>query len=73
MMFSPACSSRANSLPVAVQLAGRVLPLSHGIDLVRGITLGSPLDQAWLHLLVLLAYGWAACCWRRGSRSGNSK
>jgi len=59
MMFLSGVFFPRDSLPVAVQLAGRVLPLSHGIDLVRGITLGQPLAQAWLHLLVLVAYGLA--------------
>ena len=46
-----------DSLPAAVQLVGRLLPLSHGIDLVRGITLGRPIEQPLLHVAVLLAYG----------------
>ena len=57
MMFLSGVFFPRDSLPPAVQLVGRVLPLSHGIDLVRGITLGQPLEQPLLHILVLLGYG----------------
>jgi lipooligosaccharide transport system permease protein len=57
MMFLSGVFFPRDSLPAAVQLAGRLLPLSHGIDLVRGITLGRPLEQPLLNVAVLLAYG----------------
>jgi lipooligosaccharide transport system permease protein len=46
-----------DSLPPAVQFVSGLLPLSHGIDLVRGITLGRPVAQPLLHAAVLLAWG----------------
>lgn len=57
MMFLSGVFFPRDSLPPAVQLVGHLLPLSHGIDLVRGITLGQPVGQPLLHVAVLLGYG----------------
>ncbi|MFO1425445.1 MAG: ABC transporter permease [Steroidobacteraceae bacterium] len=46
-----------DSLPPAVATVAAVLPLSHAIDLARGITLGLPLRHPGLDALVLLVYG----------------
>ena len=59
MMFLSGVFFPRDSLPAVVQAAGRVLPLSHGVDLVRGSTLGRPLEHPWLNVAVLLAYGLA--------------
>jgi len=57
MMFLSGVFFPRDSLPAAVQFVGGLLPLSHGIDLVRAITLGRPLEQPLLHAAVLLAWG----------------
>ncbi len=48
MMFLSGVFFPRDSLP-AVQFVGGLLPLSHGIDLVRGITLGRTVEQPLLH------------------------
>jgi lipooligosaccharide transport system permease protein len=57
MMFLSGVFFPRDSLPPAVQFVSGLLPLSHGIDLVRGITLGRPVAQPLLHAAVLLAWG----------------
>lgn len=57
MMFLSGVFFPRDSLPPAVQMVGHVLPLSHGIDLVRAITLGQPVTQPLLHAAVLIGYG----------------
>ncbi len=57
MMFLSGVFFPRDSLPAAVQVVSGLLPLSHGIDLVRAITLGRPLEQPLLHAAVLLAWG----------------
>ncbi len=44
------------ALPHAIQVIGAFLPLTHGADLARGITLGMPMAHPWLDVLVLAAY-----------------
>ena len=46
-----------SQLPPLLQHISSVLPLTHAINLVRPIMLGQIPAQAWLHVLVLLAYG----------------
>ena len=46
-----------SQLPSWLQNVSSVLPLTHAIDLVRPLMLGVTPNQAWLHVLVLLAYG----------------
>jgi lipooligosaccharide transport system permease protein len=46
-----------NQLPPLLQHISAFLPLTHAINLVRPIMLGQIPAQAWLHVLVLLAYG----------------
>lgn len=57
MMFLSGVFFPRNSLPEAIRLFARVLPLSHGVDLVRGITLGRPLEHPLLNIAVLFGYG----------------
>ena len=59
MMFLSGVFFPRDSLPAVVQLVGRLLPLSHGVDLVRGITLGRALEHPLLNVAVLLGYGLA--------------
>lgn len=49
-----------DNLPAAVGTLAAVLPLHHAVGLVRPILIGAPLEGAWLHALVLLAYAGAA-------------
>lgn len=49
-----------DSLPEAVHIAAGFLPLTHVIGLIRPLTTGLPLDQAALHLSVLVVYAAAA-------------
>lgn len=46
-----------SSLPVALQSAMQLLPLSHAVDLIRPLVAGLPLDNVPLHLAVLAGYG----------------
>ena len=46
-----------SQLPPLLQQISLFLPLTHAIDLVRPIMLGQIPANAWLHVLVLLAYG----------------
>ncbi|MBT9613574.1 MAG: ABC transporter permease [Burkholderiales bacterium] len=46
-----------SQLPAWLQTVSSILPLTHAIDLVRPLMLGVTPNQAWLHVLVLLAYG----------------
>ena len=49
-----------DSLPGWLQTAVQLLPLSHAVELVRPLVVGLPVEQAWLHLLVLSAYALVA-------------
>jgi lipooligosaccharide transport system permease protein len=46
-----------SQMPVILQNIAAFLPLTHAIDLVRPLMLGHIPTQAWLHGIVLLAYG----------------
>lgn len=46
-----------DQLPLALQNIAQLLPLTHAIDLVRPLVLGSVPSNLILHLLVLLIYG----------------
>lgn len=47
-------------LPTAVQRAADLLPLTQGVKLLKATSLGLPLDQAIVPVLVLAA--WAVMC-----------
>ena len=49
-----------DSLPGWLQTAVQLLPLSHAVALVRPLVVGLPVEQAWLHLLVLAGYALVA-------------
>lgn len=49
-----------DQLPFAVQVVAKLLPLYHGVQLVRGSVVGSLPPGAALHLLVLVGYAVAA-------------
>lgn len=46
-----------SQMPVILQNIAAFLPLTHAINLVRPLMLGHIPTQAWLHVLVLIAYG----------------
>ena len=46
-----------SQLPPLLQQIAAFLPLTHAINLVRPLMLGEIPSQAWLHVLVLVAYG----------------
>jgi len=48
-----------DALPAWLAAAANALPLTHAIELARPLVLGRLPEQAWLHGLVLLAYGYA--------------
>jgi len=56
MMFVSGVFYPRTALPVPVQWAAELLPLAHGADLARGLTLGLPMRQPWTDVLVLAAY-----------------
>jgi lipooligosaccharide transport system permease protein len=43
-------------LPAAAQLVTRLLPLAHAVDLIRPAMLGRPVEDAALHVAVLVGY-----------------
>jgi lipooligosaccharide transport system permease protein len=57
MMFVSGVFYPRNALPRVVQAVGDWLPLSHGVDLARAITLGLPARHPLLDVLVLAAHG----------------
>ena len=56
MMFVSGVFYPRNALPVAVQRIAAVLPLAHGADLARGLTLGLPMAHPLTDLMVLGGY-----------------
>jgi len=56
MMFVSGVFYPRAALPHAVRLAALFLPLAHGADLARGLTLGIPIAHPVLAVLVLLIY-----------------
>lgn len=56
MMFLSGVFYPRNALPPVIQAIGAVLPLTHGADLARGLTLGVPMAHPWLDALVLGVY-----------------
>ncbi|TPQ31885.1 MULTISPECIES: ABC transporter permease [Cupriavidus] len=44
-------------LPEGARAATNVLPLAHAVALIRPLMLGRPIDNAGLHIAVLMAYG----------------
>jgi lipooligosaccharide transport system permease protein len=56
MMFLSGVFYPRAALPPVIQAIGAVLPLTHGADLARGITLGMPMAHPLLDVLVLVAY-----------------
>ena len=49
-----------DQLPQMVQWVSMILPLTHGVELVRPLMIGEPLDNIWQHILILCVY--IACC-----------
>lgn len=49
-----------DNLPQSVQWISSILPLTHGVELVRPLMIGEPQSDVWQHILVLCAY--IACC-----------
>lgn len=45
------------SLPDGVQILAQILPLYHGVEIVRPLMTGQSIDAFWLHLAVMLLYG----------------
>lgn len=43
-------------MPAAVQWLSMFFPITHAVTLVRPLITGIPLEQPWLHLLVLVGY-----------------
>lgn len=59
MMFLSGSFFPVSALPAAVQEAVRVLPLTHMLDALRGVTIeGESITEQWPSLLVML--GWTA-------------
>lgn len=46
-----------DAMPPWIQWAAQVLPLSHAVDIARPLMTGTPLDNALLHIGVIVAYG----------------
>lgn len=59
MMFVSGVFYPRAALPRAVQVAASFLPLAHGADLARGLTLGLPIAHPVLAVMVLLTYATA--------------
>jgi lipooligosaccharide transport system permease protein len=56
MMFLSGVFYPRNALPVPVQRIAAALPLAHGADLARGLTLGLPIAHPFIDLAVLSGY-----------------
>ena len=56
MMFLSGVFYPRTALPNSIQVIGAFLPLTHGADLARGLTLGMTMVHPWLDVLVLAAY-----------------
>lgn len=56
MMFLSGVFYPRNALPALVQHIAAALPLAHGADLARGLTLGLPIAHPLVDLLVLTGY-----------------
>jgi lipooligosaccharide transport system permease protein len=54
-------------LPQALQVVAQILPLHHGVALVRPLVAGQWPADAWVHALVLVAYTAVACGWATGT------
>ncbi|MFM2288717.1 MAG: hypothetical protein RL684_1860 [Pseudomonadota bacterium] len=59
MMFVSGVFYPRSALPRAVQLLAECLPLAHGADLARALTLGTPVAHPLLDVAVLLGYALA--------------
>lgn len=60
-----------DTLPAFAQMLAQFLPLTHAVELVRPLLTDLPLQNAWLHLLVLTLYavvGFALAAWLAGRR-----
>jgi lipooligosaccharide transport system permease protein len=60
MMFVSGVFYPRTALPVAVQHVGAWLPLSHGVELARGLTLGLPMEHPYRDVLVLVLHAAAS-------------
>lgn len=47
-------------LPIGFQVLVQFLPLTHAVDLIRPLMTGTPLTAVWLHLAVLVGFGFAS-------------
>jgi lipooligosaccharide transport system permease protein len=56
MMFLAGVFYPRSALPESVQTVAAWLPLPHGVELARGLTLGLPVDNPLLDVAVLLVY-----------------
>ena len=56
MMFVSGVFYPRNALPPLVRQFAAFLPLTHGADLARGLTLGQPMAQPLLDVLILVGY-----------------
>lgn len=57
MMFVSGVFFPLAQLPEAVRVVGWILPLAHGVDLARGLTVGAPMAHPWWSVGVLALYG----------------
>jgi len=46
-----------STLPLPMQSAVQLLPLTHAVQIIRPIVVGQPITNLWLHLVSLLVFG----------------
>jgi lipooligosaccharide transport system permease protein len=51
-----------STLPAPMQIFVQFLPLTHAVAIIRPLIVGSPVENLWLHLGVLVLFG-AICAW----------
>jgi len=57
MIFISGIYFPMENLPEMIQWVGRVLPLSHAVAVVRPLMTGGVLENVWMHLSIIGAYG----------------
>ena len=57
LMLLSGVSFPLDTMPSWIQSAAHALPLSHAVNIARPLMMGTPIDNAWLHIGVIMVYG----------------
>lgn len=61
MLFLSGATIPFELFPVTIQKVANVLPLTHGIKLLKDISLQVSIDQSWLSIVILLVFTVVGC------------